>query len=85
MQQPLGHHRRPDLRRGGHKHRHREHVQVSCQDSVIISVTEIYSVFRNIVADSCNGDSGGGLTASNVDGREVILGIVSFGEPDCGR
>ena len=37
------------------------------------------------MADSCNGDSGGGLTAGNVDGREVILGIVSFGEPDCGR
>ena len=37
------------------------------------------------MADSCNGDSGGGLTASNVDGREVTLGIVSFGEPDCGR
>ena len=38
-----------------------------------------------IVADSCNGDSGGGLTASNFDGREVLLGIISFGEPDCGR
>ena len=44
-----------------------------------------YSFIRAIVADSCNGDSGGGLTAGNVDGREVILGIVSFGEPDCGR
>ena len=58
---------------------------MSFQDSDILTVTEIFSVFRNIVADSCNGDSGGGLTASNVDGREVILGIVSFGEPDCGR
>merc|ERR1719481_128927 len=38
-----------------------------------------------IVADSCNGDSGGGLTASNFDGREVLIGIISFGEPDCGR
>ena len=87
MQQPLGHHWRSDLRRGGHQHRHREHVQVSFQDSVIVilTVTEIFSLSRNIVADSCNGDSGGGLTASNVDGREVILGIVSFGEPDCGR
>ena len=24
-----------------------------------------------LVADSCNGDSGGGLTATNFDGREV--------------
>ena len=24
-----------------------------------------------LVADSCNGDSGGGLTAANFDGREV--------------
>merc|ERR1712106_1012664 len=38
-----------------------------------------------LVADSCNGDSGGGLTANNFDGREVLLGIISFGEPDCGR
>ena len=40
---------------------------------------------KNIVADSCNGDSGGGLTATNTRGKQVILGIVSFGEPDCGR
>ena len=40
---------------------------------------------QNLVADSCNGDSGGGLTAANVDGREVLLGVISFGEPDCGR
>ena len=40
---------------------------------------------RNKVADSCNGDSGGGLTANNFSGREVLLGIVSFGEPECGR
>merc|ERR550517_2352936 len=39
----------------------------------------------NTVADSCNGDSGGGLTASNIEGREVVLGIISFGEPECGR
>ena len=38
-----------------------------------------------IVADSCNGDSGGGLTATNFNGREVLLGIISFGEPQCGR
>ena len=40
---------------------------------------------RKAVADSCNGDSGGGLTASNAAGREVVLGIVSFGEAECGR
>ena len=40
---------------------------------------------KEIVSDSCNGDSGGGLTSTNVQGREVILGIVSFGEADCGR
>ena len=40
---------------------------------------------RKAVADSCNGDSGGGLTASNASGREVVLGIVSFGEAECGR
>ena len=40
---------------------------------------------RNKVADSCNGDSGGGLTATNINGREVLLGIISFGEPECGR
>ena len=38
-----------------------------------------------IVADSCNGDSGGGLTGNNFNGREVLLGIISFGEPQCGR
>ena len=38
-----------------------------------------------LVQDSCNGDSGGGLTATNFNGREVLLGIISFGEPDCGR
>ena len=38
-----------------------------------------------IVADSCNGDSGGGLTATNFNGREVLLGVISFGEPECGR
>jgi secreted trypsin-like serine protease len=38
-----------------------------------------------LVADSSNGDSGGGLTANNSDGREVLIGIISFGEPYCGR
>jgi len=46
---------------------------------------ETSSANLEIVADSCNGDSGGGLTANNFDGREVLLGIISFGEPDCGR
>ena len=40
---------------------------------------------ESLVSDSCNGDSGGGLTATNFNGREVLLGIISFGEPDCGR
>ena len=40
---------------------------------------------ERLVSDSCNGDSGGGLTATNFNGREVLLGIISFGEPDCGR
>jgi len=46
---------------------------------------ETSSANLEIVADSCNGDSGGGLTASNFNRREVLLGIISFGEPDCGR
>jgi hypothetical protein len=29
---------------------------------------------QNLLADSCNGDSGGGLTAPNIDGREVLIG-----------
>eukprot|EP00088_Acartia_fossae_P029698 TRINITY_DN30576_c0_g1_i5.p1 TRINITY_DN30576_c0_g1~~TRINITY_DN30576_c0_g1_i5.p1 ORF type:complete len:639 (+),score=101.64 TRINITY_DN30576_c0_g1_i5:25-1941(+) len=37
------------------------------------------------IADSCNGDSGGGLTQQNRDGREMVIGIISFGEPECGR
>ena len=47
--------------------------------------TKVIIPSRNKVADSCNGDSGGGLTANNFNGREVLLGIVSFGEPECGR
>ena len=39
----------------------------------------------DLVADSCNGDSGGGLTGNNFNGREVLLGVISFGEPECGR
>ena len=30
-----------------------------------------------LVADSCNGDSGGGLTANNFNGREVGA-VISF-------
>merc|ERR1719206_1269070 len=52
---------------------------------VTINGKETSSANLEIVADSCNGDSGGGLTANNFDGREVLLGIISFGEPDCGR
>ena len=47
--------------------------------------TQVIVPSRNKVADSCNGDSGGGLTANNFNGREVLLGIISFGEPECGR
>jgi len=39
-----------------------------------------------LTADSCNGDSGGPLTRQRgADRREVLLGIVSFGELQCGR
>jgi len=37
------------------------------------------------LADSCNGDSGGGLTARSTNNREMLIGIISFGEPECGR
>ena len=34
--------------------------------------------------DTCSGDSGGGLIAERFDGNRVLLGVVSFGESDCG-
>jgi len=36
------------------------------------------------VPDTCSGDSGGGLIAERFDGNFVLLGVVSFGESDCG-
>jgi len=36
------------------------------------------------VPDTCSGDSGGGLISERFDGNFVLLGIVSFGESDCG-
>ena len=48
-------------------------------------LTSSTSASTQLVADSCNGDSGGGLTATNFNGREVLLGVISFGEPECGR
>jgi hypothetical protein len=30
----------------------------------------------DLVADSCNGDSGGGLTATNFNGREVDMFLL---------
>ena len=37
-----------------------------------------------IIPDACSGDSGGGLTAQRFDDNFVLLGLVSFGERDCG-
>lgn len=36
------------------------------------------------VPDTCSGDSGGGLVAQRFDDNFVLLGIVSFGESECG-
>ena len=36
------------------------------------------------VPDTCSGDSGGGLVAQRFDDNFVLLGIVSFGEGECG-
>jgi len=36
------------------------------------------------VSDTCSGDSGGGLVAQRFDRNFVLLGVVSFGESDCG-
>ena len=36
------------------------------------------------IPDACSGDSGGGLTAQRFDDNFVLLGLVSFGERDCG-
>ena len=35
--------------------------------------------------DTCSGDSGGGLTAQRFDDNSVLLGVVSFGERECGE
>ena len=47
-------------------------------------IIEEISFYKNRVTDSCTGDSGGGLTAKNSKQQEVLLGIVSFGNTDCG-
>ena len=36
------------------------------------------------VPDTCSGDSGGGLVAQRFDDNFVLLGVVSFGESECG-
>ena len=36
------------------------------------------------VPDTCSGDSGGGLVSTRYDGNYVLLGVVSFGESQCG-
>lgn len=36
------------------------------------------------IPDTCSGDSGGGLVARRSDDRFVVMGVVSFGESDCG-
>jgi len=34
--------------------------------------------------DTCQGDSGGGMVANNLDGRWTLVGVTSFGV-DCAR
>jgi len=41
------------------------------------------NILRGCKEDSCKGDSGGGLIVSNF-GMKTLVGVVSFGEKDCG-
>jgi len=45
---------------------------------------DIQGITNGRVPDTCSGDSGGGLIAERFDGNFVLLGVVSFGESDCG-